>query len=304
MTKFLFKLVCLILFAISSAACTGDNNSKSDETNLEKEHLNNNILSITFDDTDKMYISDVYGNIYIYNDEALKLFISQNSSSLNYPKTIRHSQTNLFVQDTYGEAIFVFSITGQLVNTVSPILGKFGFIRDFDINSKGQMFIALNDERDKIIRLNSDGTGYIEFDLTTPSIDAVKSIAFSPDNYVFVGTQTGLYKFSEDGEYLKAIALRGDSIFYSAEDIAIDPSGNIVVASYYANDDTTTYLVFNSNDMYSGFLSLYGYNELPNWMRDMVYDSSGNFYLIHYLNGIYKFDQSGGFQGIVLKPRS
>lgn len=131
----------------------------------------------------------------------------------------------------------------------------------------------------------------------------LSNITIDTADNVYLSCLLGVFKFDSDGNYIKTIATAEEYGISIPHILSADPYGNIIVAGYPKDDAyDMRFIKFNRNGTYAGKLIKSDTRNMFTSIQDIIFDEAGNFYVVDFLKGIYKFDQTGHFDKIIARP--
>ena len=237
----------------------------------------------------------------------------------------------------YIEQLFSRNVVAHLLHSSATTEGQV-LISDTAVNHFGQLYtlakptalLRINYDKQNLIRIapqidkavieenkeylsqvyNLDLSNYTDLEETQglPELpdfylDGLTSIATDAQNNIYIGCILGVFKFDTEGNYLKSIAVAGKYNLMFPHSLAIDPSGNIIIANYYQiSPARMEFIKFDANGNYMGIFIPAGTAGLGIRVDDMMFDHAGNLYIVDTIKGIYKFDSTGQFTKIIIKP--
>ena len=238
----------------------------------------------------------------------------------------------------YIERLFSKNVVANLLNS-SPATEGDVLISDATVNYFGQLYtltkptalLRINYDRQNLIRIApqidrtviEENREYLsEFynvdellEQTIPEeigdlpelpdfyLDGLTGIATDAQNNIYISCILGIFKFDAEGNYLKTIALVGKNNLVFPHSLALDPSGNIIVANYYQiTPARMEFIKFDPNGNHMGVFIPAGTAGLGIRVDDMMFDHAGNLYIVDTIKGVYQFDSTGQFTKIIIKP--
>lgn len=152
---------------------------------------------------------------------------------------------------------------------------------------------------ESINNINVDEINYLTSLLVSPN-----GITTDKMNNIYVSFIHSILKFDMNGNYLNNITPTSNKKQIFTNKMAVDPYGNLVIKNL-SSVNNTTQISFTKYDPDGHYLGVFIPPEAIDQnasIQDIAFDSAGNFYLVDTLKGIYKFNSSGQFVSIIVKP--
>lgn len=198
-------------------------------------------------------------------------------------------------RDKYG--LEKFNISPGLLTTFQPDPGQVT-----EETANPDALVAVEDAN-KLMALLAEQppevSKQLESILTTP-----RGIVTDQANNLYVSFTAGIITLDLHTGTITSVAKANQAGFGISIKMAIDPYGNLVVLNrYYENGiPHTNVLKFTPHEPDPHVFIPTGVIAENNSIKDMTFDSAGNLYIVDNLQGIAKFDQTGQFVDIIVKP--
>lgn len=155
---------------------------------------------------------------------------------------VKDNQGNIYANTMWGQGPFKSIDNGEswfsIKNGLTPYTGQY---HPLNINSNGDLFIGGAPNTDKLCRSTDGGNSWIPIPNLNTGGHSIICISFDQANNIYVGTSTGIYKSTNNGEsWTSPFQLSG---VYS---IAFNDSGHVFAGTswrvYRSTDNGTTWI--------------------------------------------------------------
>jgi hypothetical protein len=150
---------------------------------------------------------------------------------------------NIYIADSHYHQVLVYSPTGQLIQTMggdtgtAPHVGRFGYIADIALDSKGNIYIAEAQQHERITKMASNGTILAEWGRRGElpgEFQRIRAIFIDAHDRLFVADACNhrIQVFDDQGRHLQTI---GAGLLDYPFDVVTTSDGTILVAEWGAN---------------------------------------------------------------------
>lgn len=139
-------------------------------------------------------------------------------------------------------------------------------------------------------------------EITLP-LSGLSNITVDIANNVYLSGLLGVFMFDPDGNYIKTITIADENTVTLTHSLTADPYGNIIVVSYDPNRAyDMQFNKFDRNGNYVGKFLVGNTNDMWSSIQDISFDQAGNFYVVDFVRGVYKFNSQGKFEKTIARP--
>lgn len=152
---------------------------------------------------------------------------------------------NLVVADSHYHRILVYGPSGELIRSLGgdvgdgPLVGRFGYVADVAIDSKGYWYVAENQTHERITKIDPAGNIVGEWGGRGPlpgQLSRPRSLVFDSSDVLYVADACNhrVQAFDTEGRVLQVIGQPGANVgeLDYPFDVAVEPSGHLLVLEY------------------------------------------------------------------------
>lgn len=206
--------------------------------------------AIAIDAQDRLYIVDFRAMIQVFTNAGEYITGWETPThTIGRPSglAIDH-EGHLLVADSHYHQILYYSSDGQLLRRLGgdsgdgPLVGEFGYIGDIAVDSKGLLYVAESQQKERITKMTPAGKILKQWGGRGPmqgQFSRIRALVFDAHDQLYVADACNhrVQVFDTDGQLLRIIGAPGLALgqLDYPYDVAIAPDGTLYVCEYGNN---------------------------------------------------------------------